>query len=140
MKRINFTVGSIFLAFAMLYTIDIGWHFVQNKGLSVTSVLSTIFLYCLSVLYFYLGVRATEKEKEKLARLTDSYEVLMALYDEIKSDENPKDEFLKQMFATGVHDFGIEAFDIAAGVYPPDMQHEAETMIDNLMKLVVEFT
>lgn len=140
MKKINFTVGSIFLILAMLFTIDIGWHVVQEKGWSASSIVSTIFFYCLSAFYFYLGVRTTKMEKERMAKLTESYEVLMALYDEIKSNENPEDELSRRMFVIGVHDFGIEAFDIADGIYPPEMQHKAETMIDNLMRLVAEFT
>lgn len=139
MKKINFIVGAIFFALAVLFTIDVVWHMKQGSGWSLTSILPTIFMYCLSGVYFYLGFVGNKREQKKMNELAETYRVLMDLYDDIKNPENSKDELSKRMFITGVHDFGCIVFDVTAGMYPDKMKYEAEKMLDNLMRHVAEF-
>ena len=138
MKKVNFAFGTLFLVMTTLFLIYIVRRVVHGEGCSTGSVLTTIFAFSMSALYFYLGVRIGKRQKERFAKLVDLYDVLVGLHEEIKSTNNPQDKLPMHMFMVGVHDFGMEAFDIASGDYPPEMKHEAETMVDNLMRLVAE--
>lgn len=138
MKKINLSVGFIFLVLAVLFTVDIVWHFQRGDPTKLTSIVPTVFIYILSGVYLNLGFTADRRQLNRLAELTAMYNSLLDTYDDIFESSNTRDTLSKKVFLCGVHDFGEIVFNVQTSSYSQDIKDKTQDMLDDLLKKAVE--
>lgn len=134
MKKINLAVGFLFLSFAIAFTINVSVVFSKGEALRLSQVITTIAWYILAIIYLRLGFTTEKRQKERMAELSERYQTLMEIYEEISDPANAKDKLLRKVFVNGVQDFEERVFCICNSTYPREMKEQAENMLNDLRK------
>ena len=138
MRKIYYSIGFTFMIIAAAYVTLIIIKVCQSQPLDdFRAIFMMLFSIFMAGSFFSFGKYSKNQELKTKKMIDESYQMLMNLYDEIKSNEN--DELSKRMFVIGVHEFGGFVWNIITDMYPKDMKDDTEKKLDELMKRVVEF-
>ncbi len=138
MKKINLSVGFIFLILAVLFTIDMVWHHMQGDSVKVSSIIPTIAIFVLAFIYLDLGFTADRRMNNRYNECTACYKKLLTFFERLTDSQNPHEVSARMLFQMQAHDFCDKCFNILTGPYSEEQKNEVQDMVDDILLKVAE--